>query len=265
MGADTVGKQKSGFAAVISLGKDFVSLLRDGALFILAFLLVVFPAQFNSILINAGFQEGSIAGFKWKQNLVDSNDELEKAQVTISGLQNKNDELVKTLAEAKSQLEDKTLQNKITRQTSENQQLKNKTRVVQSTVSKTLKLNAPLVEKALSTTSQSRDYNNADFTIGLQTLGITDEERISINSELKSRGYNLDTISWSYAADDRPSWFAYESTVFYYSTSSRVAAKQLATTLKTVTGKDFGIQRGAGLGVEPDQKDTTLFIHYLDS
>lgn len=30
----------------------------------------------------------------------------------------------------------------------------------------------------------------------------------------------------------------------------------------TLTGQHFVVQRGAGLGVDPDRKDTTLFAHY---
>ena len=257
-------QDSGGLAGFISIGKDLVSLLRDGALFMLAILLVLFPAQFNSILTQAGFQEGSIAGFKWKQNLVDSNDELEKAQVTIAGLQSQNEELVKTLEEVKHQLEDEKLQQRIAEQADQSKKQQDQARIVQSTVSKTLQLNAPLVEKALAASDRALPHQRVDFTVGLQTVGIPDEEREDINRQLHTKyDYGLDDISWSYPAGERPSWFAYKSTVFYYSASSRLAAKELAEILKTITGEDFGIQRGAGLGVDPDRKDVTLFAHYI--
>ena len=89
----------------VALGKDLVSLLRDFAIFVLALLLLVFPGQFNSILVNAGFEEGSLVGFKWKSKLVESDNALKEAQSTIAVLQASNDELVKALAEDERQAE----------------------------------------------------------------------------------------------------------------------------------------------------------------
>ena len=85
--------------------------------------------------------------------------------------------------------------------------------------------------------------------VGLQTLGVDDNERVSINEKLQAEGYELDPTTWSYPADQRPSWFAAQSTVFYYSGSSRSMAEQLAHFLKVTTGQDFVVQRGAGLGM----------------
>jgi hypothetical protein len=99
--------------------------------------------------------------------------------------------------------------------------------------------------------------------VGLQTLGVDDNERVSINEKLQAEGYELDPTTWSYPADQRPSWFAAQSTVFYYSGSSRSMAEQLAHFLKVTTGQDFVVQRGAGLGVDPSRKDMTLFVHYI--
>ena len=50
----------------IIIGKDLFALLRDFSLFLLAALLLLFPAQLNDILMRAGFEEGSVVGFKWK-------------------------------------------------------------------------------------------------------------------------------------------------------------------------------------------------------
>jgi len=84
--ADGPDPKQSWLAASVSLGKDLVALLRDGAIFVLALLLIVFPLQFNSILVNAGFEEGSLVGFKWKSTLVESDRALKDAQGTISDL-----------------------------------------------------------------------------------------------------------------------------------------------------------------------------------
>jgi hypothetical protein len=109
MGAEASKGNESWPTAAISLGKDLVSLLRDEALFVLAVLLVAFPGQFNSLLVDAGFEESSLVGSKWRSKLVESNHALQEAQATISDLQQKNDELAKALAETNSKTNDPPL------------------------------------------------------------------------------------------------------------------------------------------------------------
>jgi hypothetical protein len=70
-------------------------------------------------------------------------------------------------------------------------------------------------------------------------------------------------VTWSYPAKERPSWFATRSTVFYYAGSSLPAAQQIARFMSSVTGQEFSVQRGAGLGVDPAKKEVTFYIHYL--
>ena len=263
MGKDTQGGNESWVTKATTIGKDLVSLLRDGSLFLLAFLLLVFPTQFNSILVEAGFEEGSLVGFKWRSKLVDSNEALEEAQVTIANLQSKNDELVKALTDANSELNDPIFMERTSRLEDENQKVKDATSKVQTTVQQTIDSNSALVEKALSSTRRITPYSKSDYFVGLQTVGIPDTERVGFNEQLRSEGYGLDSITWSYPAGERPSWFAYNPTVFYYSTSARAMAEQLARFMKTMTGENFAVQRGAGLGVDPERKDLTLFVHYI--
>src|SRR5262245_36352960 len=116
----------------IGVGKDLVALLRDGALLCLAVLLVVFPDRFNSILVDAGFEEGSVVGFKWKKKLVDSNQALEEARTTIARLQSKNDDLLKALTEANAKANDPKLSERVATLESENRNLKNVTEKVQT-------------------------------------------------------------------------------------------------------------------------------------
>jgi len=238
-------------------------LLRDSTLFLLLILLIVFPATFNSVLVSAGFQEGSIAGFKWSKEYIDSNDKLETAQVTITGLQEQNNQLVDALDAANSKLQDSDLKSKIENLAIENQVLKDKTEMVQLTVSNTLDNNAPFIQKALAAVDDDGIRTTSDFTVGVQTLGVPDEERVSINKRLSSNGYKIDDLTWSYPADERPSWFAYDSTVFYYSATSYAQAQQLSKLMRSITGQAFVVKRGAGLGVDPDKKDTTIFVHYI--
>lgn len=260
--------EKNWLATVIALGKDLVALLRDGALFLLALLLIAFPTQFNTILVNAGFEEGSIVGFKWKSKLLESDSALKDAQATIDDLQSKNDELIAALADANAKLDDPALFQRITRLEDENRRLKDTTQQVQTTVSQAIESNVQLVEKAMSATvsaQQAAARTNADYSVGLQTLGVVDADRIAINDKIQAAGYQLDPITWSYPGGQRPSWFAPRSTVFYYAPSAQRAAKELATLMKSLTGQDFAVQRGAGLGVVPSRRDTTLYIHYVRS
>jgi hypothetical protein len=103
----------------------------------------------------------------------------------------------------------------------------------------------------------------SEYRVGLQTLGVSDEERVRLNQKLRDEGYTLHESSVAYPKDARPSWFASRSTVFYYAKSARAAAKHVATAMKKLTGEDFAVRRGAGLGVVPGEGDLTLFVHYV--
>lgn len=96
------GSERSFMSRVIGIGKDLVTLLRDGALLVLAVLLILFPATFNRMLVNAGFKEGSIAGFKWEAKVLDANDALRNAQATIADLRNRLDKTTSTLEEVRA-------------------------------------------------------------------------------------------------------------------------------------------------------------------
>jgi hypothetical protein len=248
---------KTGVANVISIGKDTISFFRDAILFLLAVLLIAFPQKFNSMLVEAGFNEGNIGGFKWQASLVKSNQALEEAQSKISELQKISNEQMKILVEAKKNTNDQILIQRIAKVEKENISGQESTGLVQRTVAQTIKTNVPLVEKVQPAIGKS------DYLVGLQTLGIPDTERASINSKLSSEGYGLDSLTWSYPAGERPSWFSDRSTVFYYSTSALPAAKELARFMKTITKQDFDVRRGGGLGVDPSRKDVTLFIHFI--
>lgn len=249
----------------VALGKDLVSLLRDFAIFVLALLLLVFPGQFNSILVNAGFEEGSLVGFKWKSKLVESDNALKEAQSTIAVLQASNDELVKALAETNDKLKDPALMQRAEQLQNENSRLKDATQQVEAAISSAIESNSPLVARvaAAADSRAGASRSRSDFFVGLQTLGFSDDERLALNERVRGAGYGLDAQSWSYPAGERPGWFAARSTVFYYANASQSAAQELAREMKTLTGEDFAVQRGAGLGVDPGRRDVTLFVHYL--
>ncbi len=133
---------------LISVGKDLVALLRDGALVMLAILLLLFPAKFNDLLVRAGFEEGSIVGFKWKANLLEANDALKNAQVTIADLKAQLDKANEALSEAQGRTNDPALRTSIAQLEAENTRLTEATRQVEASVRATIASNEPLVEKA---------------------------------------------------------------------------------------------------------------------
>ena len=260
MNAKTGENRTSKTATVVALGKDVISILRDGALFFIAILLLVFPEQFNTLLVNAGFEEGSVVGFTWKSKLIDSTDALEQAEITIADLQNKNDELLETITDLSSGSTDPQLKTRVSDLTNEVEQLKSATKTAQGTVKLAIESNAPLVEKALSSISHGAPYRNSDYLVGVQTTGFPDSERVDLNMKLNAQGYRLHNLSATY--DARPNWFAYDPTILYYAASSSAAAKELANFLQKVTGQEFAVIRGSGLGVNPDERTVTLFVHY---
>ena len=257
MAADNEVSHQPLVSTFVSIGKDTVAMLRDGMLFLLAVLLILFPGKLNSVLTDAGFTEGSLGGFKWQSSLVNSNQALKEAQAKISELQKINNEQVKALTEARALLSDTPLKQRISKLEAENSIQKESTEIVQNSVAQTLRTNAALVAKA------QVPIDKSNLLVGLQTLGITDEERIAINGKLSADGYGLDKTTWSYPAGERPSWFAPRSTVFYYSSSALPAAQELARFMKSVTQQEFAVQRGAGLGVDPSRRDVTFFVHLV--
>ncbi len=119
-------------------------------------------------------------------------------------------------------------------------------------------------EQLIKRSSLTSDLaHNKTFFVGLQTVGIEDATRTALNKRLESQNYRLDPITYSYSVDEKPSWFAAKSTVFYYSSSSRKTAERLAKLMKRYTRTDFAVQRGAGLGVDLNRRENTFFIHYI--
>jgi hypothetical protein len=257
MGSENNNSLQSAISSGIAIGKDLVSLLRDVTLLLLAIFLILYPDKINSILNEAGFKEGNFAGLKWQSSLDNSTQSLKEAEAKISELQKEKNEQAKVLAEAKPLLTDSPLKQRISQLEKSNTAQKESTQLVLNSVAQTIKANTALVEKT------QVPFNKSDYLVGLQTLGIPDEERTAINEKLIADGYGLDSITWSYPAGARLSWFASRSTVFYYSASALPAAQELARIMKIITAQNFAVQRGAGLGVDPGRRNVTLFVHFI--
>jgi seryl-tRNA synthetase len=155
MNNDNKNGDKNPGSNLVSLGKDLVALLRDFTLFALAFLLLLFPKAFNTVLVNAGFEEGSIVGFKWKSKLIESDAALKEAQATITDLRSQLDKMSQTLTDAHAKLNDPSLKDQISKLDEENKQLKTASSSVEASVAATIASNASLVEKAHDATSSN--------------------------------------------------------------------------------------------------------------
>lgn len=140
--------QANPLASGVAIAKDAFALLRDFALFAVAILLVVFPSTFNSVLTNAGFEEGSFAGLKWKRQFYDTDTALRTAQDTITSLQTQNSDLLKALAESKSHAPDLKQREELAKLESASRATAEAAKQVQASVGATLATNDPLVEKA---------------------------------------------------------------------------------------------------------------------
>lgn len=143
-------KGSFGLDRLISLGKDLVVLLRDLALLILAVLLLLFPSTFNDLLVRAGFEEGSIVGFKWKANLLQADEALKNAQGTIAGLKVQLDKTTKTLGEIQAQTNKASVRSSVRKLEEENRLLLGASNKVEAAVKSSIDANVSFVEKAQS-------------------------------------------------------------------------------------------------------------------
>jgi hypothetical protein len=134
-------------AKVVSTGKDVVALLRDSVLFLFAMLLLVFPSKVGSMLSEAGFEEGSFAGFKWKPKVEKTVASLNEAGATITELKEQNGALLGLLKAIEPSLTDNHLKRQLTDLAAKNEQLNASTSEVQKSVTNTIESNAKIVEQ----------------------------------------------------------------------------------------------------------------------
>ena len=150
--------KKTGPSTLIGVGKDAVALLRDLALFVLALLLLIFPGTFNGVLTKAGFEEGSLVGFKWKSKLVESDATLKEARTTITDLKAQLDKSSQALAEAQAKLNDSSFKDSLAKLEEENKKLNAASAEVEVSIANTIASNAPLVEKAQTNVSSNAGW-----------------------------------------------------------------------------------------------------------
>jgi hypothetical protein len=134
----------------VAVVKDITATARDAALLVLGLLLIVFPSTFNAILVSAGFEEGSIAGMKWKSKLQSSDQALKVAASKIAELQNQlmsNQELLK---KAQPGITDPEMAAKVDKVVNRNAAIERSASAVQRNAAGVINENAAYVAKATS-------------------------------------------------------------------------------------------------------------------
>lgn len=151
-------RNDSSLSGIVATGKDFIAMLRDGMLLLIAILLIGWPQTINSILVEAGFEEGSFAGVKWKAKLTQSDTILLKAQATIADLKEQNENLNNALLALKSQVHSPEIKADIAKLNQLNARLVESSDKVQSDVKTTTSANASLIQKVQASTGTAATW-----------------------------------------------------------------------------------------------------------
>ena len=89
----------AGGPAWIGTGRDLLALLRDGALVLIFLMLLLIPGVIGERLSSAGFEEGSLMGFKWKNKAQDYGAEAIKLKQALEAA---NRQVIAQTAQLKS-------------------------------------------------------------------------------------------------------------------------------------------------------------------
>jgi len=135
------------FSEFVNTGKDLVAMMRDFILLLLAVLLLAWPQAINSILVEAGFEEGSFAGLKWKAKFSESDAALLTAQATIDDLREQNEKLNNALSDVKNLITNPKKKEEIASLEQLNIRISENSQKVQAAVNTTTSANAQLVQQ----------------------------------------------------------------------------------------------------------------------
>lgn len=193
-------------SGVVSTGKDLIAMLRDGMLLFIVFLLLLWPQKVNMILVDAGFEEGSFAGLKWKAKLKESDSTLLEAQATIADLREQNENLSKALMDVEADIPSEEVRADIAKLDQLNTRLAASSARVQAAVKTTTSANAPLIQKVQESAGTlarwgvvyggDRDLEAAKFEV--QTiaprLGLTNAAIYYRNNSFRSVATTTDRV-----------------------------------------------------------------------
>lgn len=144
----TPNSTTSKLQARVSVAKDITATARDAALLLLGLLLIAFPATFNGILVTAGFEEGSIAGMKWKSKLQSSDQALKVATSKIVELQKQLASNQQILEITQQKINDPKLAAKVVEVVDGNRAVKKSASEVEKSSARVISNNADYVAKA---------------------------------------------------------------------------------------------------------------------
>ncbi|MGH7888818.1 MAG: hypothetical protein ACREPG_13230 [Candidatus Binatia bacterium] len=169
---------RSLLSGLVAIGKDFVVMLRDAGLLLMAVLLIWWPESFNKILVDAGFDEGSFAGLHWKAKVIQQDAELVKSLAEIKDWKEQNNQQIKVLTEVKSKLGSEEIKANIENLEKLNTQLVASSDKVQESVVSTIAANAGLIQKTPTSTGEvitwgvvyGSDKNLGDATYEVKTI-----------------------------------------------------------------------------------------------
>lgn len=127
---------------------------------------------------------------------------------------------------------------------------------------------APLVKtdiikakKALSdVVIRAQGIENSVFDVAIYSYNCSADISRKAADYFTQQGY---TAIHTYTLDTKPSWFAANPTVFYYSNKNSRKAAALARDLSKVTGLSFQEKGGAGFGVTRGTEDYTIKVHLI--
>src|SRR4051812_9809898 len=89
-----------------------------------------------------------------------------------------------------------------------------------------------------------QNFENSKYLVGLHTVGINSKQIQNIDTLLRYVGFLIDN-GYNFGYNDKPSWMANESTVFYYSSTSIPKAHEIAKLMQEATGKKFIVKKGS--------------------
>ncbi len=141
---------KTSFQARVTVAKDITATVRDAAFLLLGLLLIAFPSKLNGILVSAGFEEGSIAGMKWKSKLQSSDEALKVATSKIVELQRQLASNQRILKIAQPGIDDPKLAAKVEEVVDGNSAVKKSASAVERSSARVINDNAAYVAKATS-------------------------------------------------------------------------------------------------------------------
>ncbi|PZD70185.1 hypothetical protein C1752_17114 [Acaryochloris thomasi RCC1774] len=178
----------------IEIGKNLFSLLRDASLFSLFILLLIAPTILNERLIKAGFEEGTVAGFKWKKQLSKTDNDLVQAAQQIDALNkrvNESNKIIAALEQSESGSQTVNAAD-AQKQIKKNEVSSTTADTVNSRIQTTLENNTPILNPEIDTSKTSSLVNIVNtYKIAIyynQEKSEQKEEAFEIKKSLEQAG-----------------------------------------------------------------------------